>query len=145
MRETAASLPTLVTILECPGIAIALKKSPAKPDALTTVFAGGDVEGALASGVRHIDAVDQPGEQPCRVLRGAVEQLAGVGHAHGKTLRSIEVAAHAGTAFDGQHLFQLAEDRIQKIDPKTGQIAMGWQILMPPFDYDLVKIEADKP
>ena len=24
-----------------------------------------------------------------------------------------------GTAFDGKHLFQIAEDRIQKIDPKT--------------------------
>src|SRR5882724_214177 len=42
--------------------------------------------------------------------------------ASGKMLRSIEVAAHAGTAFDGQHLFQLAEDRIQKIDPKTGRV-----------------------
>ena len=40
----------------------------------------------------------------------------------GKTLRSIDVAAHAGPAFDGQHLFQLAEDRIQKIDPKTGRV-----------------------
>jgi len=40
----------------------------------------------------------------------------------GKTLRSIEVAAHAGTAFDGEHLFQLAEDRIQKIDPQTGRV-----------------------
>jgi len=40
----------------------------------------------------------------------------------GKTLRSIDVAAHAGTAFDGQHLFQIAEDRIQKIDPRTGRI-----------------------
>jgi glutamine cyclotransferase len=40
----------------------------------------------------------------------------------GKTLRSIDVAAHAGTAFDGQHLFQIAEDRIQKIDPKTGRV-----------------------
>jgi glutamine cyclotransferase len=38
----------------------------------------------------------------------------------GKTLRSIDIAAHAGTAFDGKHLFQIAEDRIQKIDPKTG-------------------------
>ena len=38
----------------------------------------------------------------------------------GKTVRSIDVAAHAGTAFDGQHLFQIAEDRIQKIDPQTG-------------------------
>ena len=42
--------------------------------------------------------------------------------ASGKTLRSIDVAAHAGTAFDGEHLFQLAEDRIQKIDPKTGRV-----------------------
>jgi glutamine cyclotransferase len=40
----------------------------------------------------------------------------------GETLRSIDVAAHAGTAFDGRHLFQIAEDRIQKIDPKTGRV-----------------------
>jgi glutamine cyclotransferase len=40
----------------------------------------------------------------------------------GKTLRSIDVASHAGTAFDGQHLFQIAEDRIHKIDPKTGHV-----------------------
>ena len=40
----------------------------------------------------------------------------------GKTVRSINVAAHAGTAFDGKHLFQIAEDRIQKIDPKTGRV-----------------------
>ena len=38
--------------------------------------------------------------------------------ASGQTLGSIEVAADAGTAFDGQHLFQLAEDRIQRIDRK---------------------------
>jgi glutamine cyclotransferase len=42
--------------------------------------------------------------------------------ASGETVRSLDVAAHAGTAFDGQHLFQLAEDRIQKIDPKTGRV-----------------------
>ena len=40
----------------------------------------------------------------------------------GEALRSIDVAAHAGTAFDGRHLFQLAEDRIQKIDPATGHV-----------------------
>ena len=27
-----------------------------------------------------------------------------------------------GTAFDGQHLFQLAEDQIQKVDPKSGRV-----------------------
>jgi len=42
--------------------------------------------------------------------------------ASGEALRSIDVAAHAGTAFDGQHLFQIAENRIQKIDPKTGRV-----------------------
>ena len=30
--------------------------------------------------------------------------------------------AHAGTAFDGKYLFQIAEDRIQKIDPKSGRV-----------------------
>lgn len=40
----------------------------------------------------------------------------------GEKLRTIDVAAHAGTAFDGQYLFQIAEDRIQKIDPKTGRV-----------------------
>jgi glutamine cyclotransferase len=40
----------------------------------------------------------------------------------GTIVRSIDVAAHAGTAFDGEHLYQIAEDRIQKIDPKTGRV-----------------------
>jgi glutamine cyclotransferase len=37
-------------------------------------------------------------------------------------VRSIAVACHAGTAFDGKHLFQIAEDRIHKIDPDTGRV-----------------------
>jgi glutamine cyclotransferase len=41
---------------------------------------------------------------------------------NGKMKRTIDVAAHAGTAFDGRHLFQIAENRIQKIDPDTGQV-----------------------
>ena len=42
--------------------------------------------------------------------------------ASGKIVRSIDVAADAGTAFDGTHLFQIADARIQKIDPKTGRV-----------------------
>ena len=42
--------------------------------------------------------------------------------ASGNMVRSIDVAAHAGTAFDGRHLYQLAEDRIQKIDVKSGEV-----------------------
>jgi glutamine cyclotransferase len=42
--------------------------------------------------------------------------------ASGKTLRSIDVASHAGTAFDGKHLYQIAADKIHKLDPQTGKI-----------------------
>lgn len=38
----------------------------------------------------------------------------------GESVRSIPVAADAGTAFDGRYLYQIAETRIQKIDPETG-------------------------
>src|SRR5258708_24891090 len=48
--------------------------------------------------------------------------MRGLDRSSGKTLRSIDVPAHAGTAFDGQHLFQIAEDRIRKIDPETGRV-----------------------
>ena len=36
--------------------------------------------------------------------------------------RSQGGGLHAGTAFDGRHLFQISEDRIHKIDPKTGKV-----------------------
>ena len=42
--------------------------------------------------------------------------------ASGKVLRSLSVAADAGTAFDGKHLYQIAEKQIQKIDPETGRV-----------------------
>jgi glutamine cyclotransferase len=42
--------------------------------------------------------------------------------ASGTPVRALNVACHAGTAFDGRHLFQIADDRIQKIDPTTGQV-----------------------
>jgi hypothetical protein len=50
------------------------------------------------------------------------DKLSAVDPASGATVRSIDVAAHAGTAFEGRHLFQIAEDRIQKIDPATGRV-----------------------
>ena len=40
----------------------------------------------------------------------------------GETRHSLAVPAHAGTAFDGKHLFQIAESRIHKIDPNTGEV-----------------------
>jgi hypothetical protein len=37
-------------------------------------------------------------------------------------MRSIDFAGHAGTAFHGRRLFQLAGDRIQKIAPQTDRM-----------------------
>jgi glutamine cyclotransferase len=50
------------------------------------------------------------------------QKLNALDPASGEMLRSIEVAADAGTAFDGQHLFQIAGGRIHKIDPHTGRV-----------------------
>jgi glutamine cyclotransferase len=70
-------------------------------------------------GVSRVNGVTYDGQS---VWVAAGETLQSVDPTSGKPLRSIDVAAHAGTAFDGQHLFQLAEDRIQKIDPQTGRV-----------------------
>ena len=70
-------------------------------------------------GAEQVHGVTYDGQS---VWFAAGDKLNAFDPASGKTLRSIDVAAHAGTAFDGQHLFQLAEDRIQKIDPKTGRV-----------------------
>ena len=40
----------------------------------------------------------------------------------GKTVRTLNVPAHAGTAFDGRHLFQISDNRIQKVDPDSGRV-----------------------
>jgi glutamine cyclotransferase len=40
----------------------------------------------------------------------------------GETTRKLDVACDAGTAFDGTYLYQIAESRIDKIDPATGAV-----------------------
>ena len=40
----------------------------------------------------------------------------------GDILRSLDIAAHAGTAFDCRHLFQIADATIRKIDPGNGEV-----------------------
>jgi len=50
------------------------------------------------------------------------DKLNAVDPASGEVVRSIDVAAHAGTAYDGTYLYQIAEDRIDKIDPATGRV-----------------------
>src|SRR6185312_11346903 len=70
-------------------------------------------------GADRVHGVSFDGE---RVWFASGDKLNAFDPATGQSLRSIDVAAHAGTAFDGTHLFQIAEDRIQKIDPDTGRV-----------------------
>lgn len=70
-------------------------------------------------GASHIHGVTYDGEHVWFASEGKLNAL---DPASGKTLRSIDVAAHAGTAFDGRYLFQIAEDRIEKIDPASGRV-----------------------
>jgi len=70
-------------------------------------------------GIEQVHGVTYDGRQ---VWFAAGDTLQALDPASGETLRSIDIAAHAGTAFDGQHFFQLAENRIQKIDATTGRL-----------------------
>ena len=70
-------------------------------------------------GVDHVHGVSYDGRN---VWVATGDTLKAVDPSSGTVLRSLDVAAHAGTAFDGRHLYQLAEDRIQKIDPQTGRV-----------------------
>jgi streptogramin lyase len=70
-------------------------------------------------GVDQVHGVTYDGRN---VWVAAGDTLNAIDPASGDLVRSLDVAAHAGTSFDGEHLYQLAEDRIQKIDPKTGRV-----------------------
>jgi glutamine cyclotransferase len=86
-----------------------MSKSNAKIDREYGPFAGAD----------HVHGVTYDGQN---VWFAAGDKLNAFDPASGKILRSIDVAAHAGTAFDGEHLYQLAETRIHKIDAKSGRV-----------------------
>jgi glutamine cyclotransferase len=70
-------------------------------------------------GVDHVHGVTFDGRY---VWVASGEALNAVDPETGRTVRTIDVAAHAGTAFDGRHFYQLAEARIQKIDAATGRV-----------------------
>lgn len=70
-------------------------------------------------GVDFVHGVSYDGRQ---MWIATGDTLSALDPASGETQRSLDVAAHAGTAFDGQHLFQIVENRIEKIDPQTGHV-----------------------
>ena len=70
-------------------------------------------------GAEHVHGVSFDGEN---IWFASGDKLNAVDANSGKAVRSIDVSAHAGTAFDGTHLYQIAEKQIQKIEPKTGRV-----------------------
>jgi glutamine cyclotransferase len=70
-------------------------------------------------GAERVNGVTYDGQH---VWFASGDKLNAFDPSNGTMVRSIDVAAHAGTAFDGKYLYQIAEDRILKIDPKTGRV-----------------------
>jgi glutamine cyclotransferase len=70
-------------------------------------------------GIDEVHGVTYDGKRVWFATGGA---LAAFDPASQEAPHTIDVAAHAGTAFDGHHLFQIVEDNIQKIDPTTGRV-----------------------
>ncbi len=57
-----------------------------------------------------------------RVWAALGAQLIAFDPLSGEPTRTLDVACDAGTAFDGKHLYQIADSRIDKIDPDTGDV-----------------------
>jgi len=70
-------------------------------------------------GVKNVGGVTHDGE---RVWAATGPALLAFDPATGEQQSRIDCAADAGTAFDGRYLYQIAEARIDKIDPATGQV-----------------------
>jgi glutamine cyclotransferase len=70
-------------------------------------------------GAERIHGVTHDGR---RVWAATGSKLVAFDPESGQLARTLERAGDAGTAFDGKHLYQIAEARIDKIDPATGDV-----------------------
>ncbi|MGJ7605205.1 Vgb family protein [Variovorax sp. LT1R20] len=70
-------------------------------------------------GVDKVGGVTHDGQ---RVWAATGARLIAFDPESGEQTRTLDRAADAGTAFDGKHLYQIAEERIDKIDPATGDV-----------------------
>jgi glutamine cyclotransferase len=71
------------------------------------------------AGADHIHGITYDG---CRVWAAIGSKLIAFEPESGKLARTLDRTGDAGTAFDGTYLYQIAEARIDKIDPATGEI-----------------------
>jgi glutamine cyclotransferase len=70
-------------------------------------------------GAEKINGVTHDGR---RVWAATGAKLVAFDPESGKPTRTLDHACDAGTAFDGKYLYQIAEKRIDKIDPATGDV-----------------------
>lgn len=71
------------------------------------------------AGAPHIHGVTHDGRH---VWAATDQRLLSFDPASGDTVRSLERANDAGTAFDGEYLYQIVGDRIEKIRPDDGTV-----------------------
>jgi glutamine cyclotransferase len=71
------------------------------------------------AGAEQIHGVTHDGR---RVWAAAGSKLIAFDPESGELARKLDHAGDAGTAFDGTYLYQIAEARIDKIDPTTGEV-----------------------
>jgi len=70
-------------------------------------------------GVEAVHGLTYDGKQ---VWFATGDSLVALDPATGQTSRSLNITANAGTAFDGTHLYQIADGQIQKVDPQSGKV-----------------------
>ena len=71
------------------------------------------------AGAEQVHGVTHDGQ---RVWAATGAALVAFDPTSGETARTLAHACDAGTAFDGRYLYQIAETRIDKIDPLTGDV-----------------------
>jgi glutamine cyclotransferase len=71
------------------------------------------------AGAERIHGVTHDGH---RVWAATGSKLIAFDPDSGQLARTLDRIGDAGTAFDGKHLYQIAEARIDKIDPATGDV-----------------------
>ncbi|MGH6647627.1 Vgb family protein [Aquabacterium sp.] len=71
------------------------------------------------AGATHVHGVTHDGD---RVWAATGAKLVAFDPRSGEPTRTLDRACDAGTAFDGTYLYQIAEARIDKIDPASGDV-----------------------
>jgi glutamine cyclotransferase len=73
-------------------------------------------------GCSAVHGVTHDGDQ---VWAAVGQKLIAIDTASGDITRTLAHNGDAGTAFDGKHLYQIAESRIDKIDPASGRVLLS--------------------